>query len=191
MKFFKYICYTCFIISIITSVTLNCLAATLASTETITIDNQPNHTDRYTANTGFSAIDSQNSYNNNAHICLVSSSNNDNNFRWGFQPQKTSYNPITVSVSAYLYYGAFTDEHAKYEIAELYSKEELLEPLGTLNQNTAIIGWNTIGSYTTLFSEPEDKYYMIQFVKLTPGNGMQPSYPKYCGADAVRFTFTY
>ena len=173
------------------NVTLNCLAATLASTETITIDNQPNHTDRYTANTGFSAIDSQNSYNNNAHICPVSSSTNSNNFRWGFQPQKTSSNPITVSVSAFLYYGAFTDEHAKYQIAELYSSETFLQTLGTLNQNTAIIGWNTIGSYTTLFYEPEYQYYMIQFVKLTPGNGLQPSYPRYCGADAVKFTFTY
>lgn len=193
MKTLRYITCMIFVVGMVTSLLLNCLAATKAN-ETIVIDDKTNNSDRYNASSGFTAITTEKSYNKNAHIHKLTSEKTESNyFEWGFSPIKTSNSPITVKLYAYLYYGAFTDENAKYLITDRYTSNTMLQEIGSLNQNTAITGWNVIGTYTTSLYEllsNGDKRYSVKFARVMPGDGLT-SLEKYCGADAVRFEISY
>ncbi len=101
-------------------------------------------------------------------------------------PSYSRYTPIYAKVSAYLYNISFTDPQALYEVE--CTKREFYKTAGTINQDLAAPGWNTIGTAVINGVTFQDGSYATSKVWLTPSKGNNS---KYCGADAIKIELGY
>ncbi len=120
-----------------------CQSVIAACAVTHTIDNDDAHGHSNSTN-GFSTYFTS-SYHYNGDARRQSSSSPSNGlYRWIYKSSFLKTGTINASLKAYLNDYSFTDPSARYYVN--YGNTSVVKLVGTINQNTAPGGWNTIGS---------------------------------------------
>lgn len=124
-------------------VLLLCHSVLAVCAVTHTIDNDDAHGHSNSSNGFSSYLTSSYHYNGDARRQSSSSPSN-GLYRWIYKSTFIKSGTINATVKAYLNDYSFTDPAARYYIN--YGNTYVVKLAGTLNQNTAPGGWNTIGS---------------------------------------------
>lgn len=165
------------------TLSLTCLAFT--EVHEYVIDNDetdPDDIGIYTSQYGFDEIiTSTYLYNGDARAhTTVNQSFYTYDYNWYF-PSYTRSSGMKVHLRVYLRNAQFNDPSAKYSISSTGSSYHV----STINQDTATIGWNDLGTITI------NNNFTANHVTLTPSNHVESGTTFKCGADAIDVTLGY